>query len=154
MAKFVGVAGEIQRLQKELERLEQEAALETQKAAGVLMDALLSRTPVWSGEVAINYNAAHQPARVLRGAPGPGEPGTNKMPLGSERNRSAAEAPPRASVAGLGKDELKDVYITNDARNFDLVESGAAPAQDRARNPGGVSKIAVSVAKARLEHWK
>lgn len=154
--KISGVSAEMARLRDEVERLEKEAIAETEHAASVLIDALLARTPVWSGEAAINYNASSgTPSKVVRNAPGPGEPGTNNMPLGSERNRPAAESAARATVKAVGKgDKLRNAYITNNAPDFDLVEAGVAPNRDRSRNPGGVSKIALQVARARLEHWK
>jgi hypothetical protein len=151
MAGYTGIAGEMKRLRTEADKLQKAAVGEISTAALVLVEAFMSRTPVWSGETVINYTFS----AVTRAAPGPGTPGTNNMPLGSEPNRAAAEAPPRAEANALKSlSRLVDVTFTNSGPTYDLVETGAAPTRDRARNPGNLSKVALGVARAKLEHWK
>lgn len=137
--------------------LEKEAATEVQRAAETVLNELLKRTPVWSGETVANYVVSTSPSPGASRRPSGGPPGpTNTMSLGSEPNRKTNEAIARQGLNSLGGGKLRAVYITNavSGKKWDLIDNGAAPSKDRARNPGGVSKIALQSARRLLENFK
>jgi hypothetical protein len=132
------------------------------EAAEVVTEAFFDRTPVWMGTTIRNYAW-----------------GRNRMPDGwreaccrlriawsnqlhgawvSEPRRAANEAAVIAQMsATIGPiRRLSSLYFTNlvNSGKWDLVDSGSAPTPDRARNPGGVSHIAIQTARSQLRNWK
>lgn len=147
------------KVKAELKKLEKTAINEVAEAAFIVSEAFFDRTPVWEGTTIRNYRWGKAPVRGGQiGAIGSGDPGhTGFMSLGSEPRRPANENAVMAELRGvLPKDKLHDLYLTNTVRSeqWDLVDNGAAPRRSRARNPGGVTKIALANAKSRLKHFK
>lgn len=162
MMKLIGVEQFGREIDAELQRFEEQCVKEVQKATRVVLEALFLRTPVWSGETVRNYTASV--GRKAGGAPkghiGPKPPpdSTNALPLGAEHNRPANQNAARADVEGAigGMKKLKDVFMTNTVGGgkWDLIEYGSAPTPQTARNPGGVSILAMQTARSKLEHFK
>lgn len=154
--KIVGVKAEMNRIKSHVRGFEKDAVATMRNAAIVVLKQLFSRTPVWSGETVRNYavGVGSMPAGGSKGSLG-GDPGpTSEQRLGEENNRpvneSAALSDAQSALGTMTR--LKSVFITNlvDADKWGLVDSGSAPDKNRARNPGGVSKIAELNAKAIL----
>lgn len=162
--KFVGVQQFMDSIRIEVEELEKRAVNEMRLAVSIIMQELMSRTPVWSGETVRNYRVGvgSMPGGTLP-ALGTGYPGdTNKMPLGPEprraENEAAALAEAAQAIASLTK-LGKTVFITNTVRadKWDLVDNGDAPERSAKlypRYPGVVSILALQGARSRLEHFK
>lgn len=162
MMKLTGVEQFNRKIDAELKKFEDECVMEVQKATRVLLEALFLRTPVWSGETVRNYAAAvgRYPGGGSKGHIGPKPPPdhTNRLPIGVEHNRPANQAAARADVEGAiqGMKKLRDVFMTNTVGGgkWDLIEYGSAPTPATARNPGGVSLLAMQTARSKLEHFK
>jgi hypothetical protein len=159
--KMLGIQELNRALKAEVKKLEQEAVEETRKAAEVVTEAFFDRTPVWMGTTIRNYawGRNRMPTGGEKRAVGSGSPGpTNSMALGSEPRRGANEAAVIAQMsATIGPmRRLSSLYFTNlvNSGKWDLVDSGSAPTPDRARNPGGVSHIAIQTARSQLRNWK
>lgn len=162
MARFSGVDGAMRELRGELKKLEKEAVAETQRAGKVVTEAMFSRTPVWEGTSVRNFKAGigapaggGETPPIEAGPPGP----TNIMSIGEEPRRGPNEAAARAEINGVlaGLKKLANVYFTNTAAHFDLVDAGRAPGapNQRIRNPGGVMMLAQQLARAKLGGlWK
>jgi hypothetical protein len=159
--KMLGIQELNRALKAEVKRLEREAVEETRHAAEVVTEAFFDRTPVWMGTTIRNYvwGRNTMPAGGEKAALGSGSPGpTNSMTLGSEPRRGANEAAVIAQMnATIGPiRRLSNLYFTNlvSPGKWDLVDSGSAPTPDRARNPGGVSPVAIQTARSQLRNWK
>lgn len=157
MAGFSGIAGEMKRLEKELQRLEKQAITEVKRTARIIMNTALANTPVWQGTAVRNYrwttsgSMGGEAAALGSGDPGP----TNSMPIGSEPRRGANESVALAEMEGeLAALSVLGFRLTfgNTAHHFDLIDGGSAPTPARARNPGGVMKLAE--ASGRGANWK
>lgn len=174
MAEFVGIDRDLDEIEREIDSLEQKAVAELKDASRQLLDELFSRTPVWSGRTVRNYVFA------VGGSPGGGEvepiggpgyqagkgwraqregdPGpTSQMSLGSEPRRPENEAAARADMEGAlsALQNLQDITVGNNSRNFDAVDAGEAPVPGRARNPGGVMILAhQALVAGRAEWWE
>jgi hypothetical protein len=157
-ARFTGVADMMKAVQAEITALEKQAVEEARSAAVIVQEAFFSFTPVWEGETVRNYawGVGTAPSSAHKDAIGVGDPGpTGSFPLGSEPRRGPNEAAVLAELkAQLNFTKLVDLTLTNNSDIWDLVDNGSAPTTERARNPGGVSKNAVSKAAASLKHWK
>lgn len=159
---FVGQAGEIARIKRELRALEIQAAQKVKAAAIDLVSTLIDNTPVWEGETVRNYGAAPGNAAIggSKSAIGNSDPGpTNTMPLGTEprrgQNAAAALAETNANLARMFN-KLMNVTVFNtvsDAK-WSLINSGAAPSHDRARYPGGVLLRSVQSVRGRHPDFK
>lgn len=156
---ITGVGDWQAKVKAEMKKLNEKAVKEVAEAAFIVSEAFFDRTPVWEGTTIRNYQWGKSPIRGGQlSAIGSGDPGhTGFMPLGAEPRRPANEAAVMAQLRGvLPKDKLHDLYLTNTVRpeQWDLVDNGAAPRRSRARNPGGVTKIAIANAKSRLKNFK
>ena len=160
--QFYGVGAEIKRLLKEVKDLEQEGVRQLKLAAITVIEALQSKTPVWSGETVRNYavGVGQKPSGGEKAPIGTSPPGdTNSMSLGEEprrpANEAAAIADAHASLSRLRR--LQSLVITNlvSDEKWDLVDSGSAPTPERARYPGGVAIAGLQKAKQMLgENWR
>lgn len=138
----------------EMKKLEQEAITETTRAARVVTQALFGRTPVHTGETVRNYVWKIGGFSGARFAALGGEPEqTSKLPLGPESNRGVNQAAALAGVAALRPSKLTNLFVTNNINSvkWDLIDSGSAPLTTKPRNPGGVSRIALQIARSRLK---
>jgi hypothetical protein len=146
---------EFQAYRREIERM---VTAEMKAAAMVVMQSLMDRTPVWEGTVVRNYRVAlgalpsgAEIQAINTGDPGP--TGSMGAPPAGEPRRSANEAAAVADAEGVLRALRRvgvPVFITNTATHWDLVENGSAPTPDRARNPGGVSALALQTARSKL----
>lgn len=159
--KMAGVAAFLAAAKKELTQFEAQCVAETKKAAYVLTECLFDQTPVWEGTAVRNYawGVGAAPSGSEKAAVGSGDPGaTGSMgapPAGEPRrpaNESAALRDMENVLRAVNK--LTPLFVTNFAQHFDLVENGSAPTPDRARNPGGVMRLAEQSARAKLEHFE
>lgn len=151
-----GADAEIDRLLKELKKIETEAALKVGEMAVFILRNMISNTPVWSGETVRNYVisvGAKSSARVSPiGSPPYGD--TNSMPLGPEPMRAANAQAAIGFAEGTAKTYVslsKPIFVHNtiDAGKADLIDNGDAPDDKRGRNKvGGVSKRAEMMARA------
>lgn len=154
------VGATIQKLRDHVAEMKKLAIAEAKASTELLVERLMARTPVWEGTTLRNYSVGvGAPRKVNHTAIGTGDPGpTNTMGLGEEPRRSANEAAVRADMASAlgGMTELKNIFVTNNAPNWDLVDAGGAPGgpNQQIRNPGGVSKIAMSDARGALKNWR
>lgn len=157
-ARFTGIEAEIERMRGGVRKLEKQGITEVKVAARKIMNTALANTPVWQGTAVRNYrwvigSGAMGGEAVALGSGDPGP--TNTMPMGSEPRRGANESVARAemeSALGTIVQLGPPVRFSNTAHHFDLVDSGSAPTGARARNPGGVMKLAE--ASGRGENWK
>lgn len=158
--KIVGVEAEIARLFKGVKDLEKEAIISVQNAAVIVTQECMKNTPVWEGEVVRNYSAGVGSKSGAGAKPpiGSGPTGeTKSMALGAEPRRPANEAAALGEVRGAvaGMRALEDVFISNASDNFNRADSGAAPTPQQARNPGGITRPALSSARGKLKgNWK
>lgn len=162
--KFTGVSAFFKEAKREIKILKEKAKLEARVAALIVIQELMARTPVWSGETVRNYQVGvgSMPAGSLPplGTVVPGA--TNKMPLGPEprRGENQADALARATAAVAAFTDLsKSLFVTNTVRSdkWDLVDNGDAPARTdklSPRYPGVVSVLALQSARAKLENFK
>lgn len=145
MTYFTGVSAEMKRLRDAVKAFEKEAVQEVKLAAITVIQALQSKTPVWSGETVRNYavGIGTRPLGASKSPLGTGDPGdTNNMPLGPEPRRSENEAAAIADAtqALTRMRRLQSVVVGNlvSEEKWNLVDSGSAPTPERARYPGGV----------------
>jgi len=157
VVKFTNIVPTIKELRKAIVESEVQADKTTDHAALIIMEEFFKRTPVWSGETIRNYawGKGKKASGSPKGAIGSGPPGpTGSMAMGAEPRRPANEAAVMSELQGLIADpKLGDMHLTNLVRadKWDLVDNGSAPTPDRARNPGGVTKIAMQIARARIQ---
>lgn len=161
MVKITGIEAEMKRLRDGIKEFEKEAISVMRDATMIVLAELFANTPVWSGETVRNYavGVGSKPGGGTKGFIGGAPEATSNKPMGSENNRGANEAAALsdASTAVSAMTKLQSVYITNlvDGAKWDLIDSGNAPEPGRARNPGGVSKLAEMNAKAALsQHFR
>lgn len=162
MMRVTGQQAFFAQLKDGLKDFEKECVREVQKATRVLIEELFKNTPVWSGETVRNYDAGvgRRPGGGSKGHLGPKPPPrpTSGLALGQEDNRPANESAARADVNSAldGMKTLSDVFVTNRIANqkWDLIDNGSAPTREMARNPGGVSILAMQSARNKLEHFK
>lgn len=159
---ITGIRGEMGRARKEAKTLERAAVQEVKRAGAVVIEAMFRRTPVWEGTTVRNFVAGigsrpggGEKAAIDNGPPGP----TNDMAIGEEPRRAPNESAARGEMQGVLKSlkKLQDVFFTNNAKDFDLVDAGAAPGGpgQKIRNPGGVMLLAKQLARAQLGGlWK
>jgi hypothetical protein len=158
--RIAGIEQTMQMLRGEVASFEAVGVSETKRAAHLLMANLFENTPVWSGETVRNYvwGIGSPPVSGRHAAVGSGAPGaTNTMVMGSEPRRPANEqAALQDMSAVLTFTKLVDLFVTNtiDAAKWDLIDHGSAPSPGKARNPGGVSILAMQSTRNALEHWK
>lgn len=120
-----------------------------------LVEELMARTPVWQGTTLRNFQVGiDAPSTLELTAEGAGDPGpTNSMPIGAEPRRPENEDAVRSDMESELEsfDELgHTIIVSNTSENWDLVDNGSAPTPDRARNPGGVSLLAIQATKAAM----
>lgn len=164
MMKVTGTDAWLKQLENEVDKFEKEQCVpEMRNATRALMEALFSRTPVWSGESVRNYavGIGTMPAGGSKGQIGPKPPPrpTSEMALGEEDNRPANESAARSDMnATLSRYHKidKPIVVTNliAAKKWDLIDNGNAPFPGMGRNPGGVSKLAVQRVRNQLRNFK
>ena len=108
------------------------------------MRRMLARTPVHTGQAAMNYVAsagAPVGGSINKGYT-PVEP-TNALPLGAERLRRRAEAVSLATLSSVSYDDpFKDFYITNSTPHIAGLEYGVLPHDPYTpRSPSGMFRI-------------
>ncbi|SEM91911.1 hypothetical protein SAMN04488103_102442 [Gemmobacter aquatilis] len=115
---------------------------------------LLAKTPVNTGEAAMNYVATGGTPYTgpVKQAGDPVEP-TNDLPLGAERLRPAAEA---VAIATIGTVDFSDPFnvfwITNKAPHIGGLETGSLPqAPYSPRSPAGMFGVTIEELAAMLE---
>lgn len=118
------------------------------------MVRLLRRTPVHTGQAAMNYVAsAGTPsgAGVKEGFP-PVE-ATNRKSLGSEQLRPQAEAVSKATLANVSyEDPFQVFWIVNRSPNISGLEAGELPyAPKRQRSPNGMFGVTLQELLALIE---
>lgn len=153
-----------------LEKFRAQCVEKTKEAARLLTRELMDRTPVWSGKTVRNYEWAFNSLagtgmKDAIGGPGYvpgrgwaaqrlGDPGpTNSMPLpDGEPRRAANEAAAEADLESVLSNvrDLGDLNVTNNSDIWDLVDNGSAPTPERARNPGGTSRLAEQAVKSKM----
>ena len=160
MGKITGINAEMKRLEAEITRLEKEAVADVKVAAITVVKAMHSRTPVWTGEAVRNFTVGIGSRNNSKAPGGPQPPpGSTPKGLGGEQNRASMESG-SLSAANSALNKLKDldknVIVSNtvDAAKWDLLDNGSAPTRERARNPGGISALAIQGARAKLTNWK
>jgi hypothetical protein len=110
------------------------------------MNRLLRKTPVNTGQAVASYVASGgAPSTSPPAARGKPVEATNKLPLGSERLRSAAEAVSRSTVASVDfSDPYKTFWIVNRAPHIGGLESGSLPNDPYVpRSPAGMFGVTV-----------
>lgn len=160
MAKFTNRPKAMAGMRKHIKLFEKELHTETMNTALTVTRAFFQRTPVWSGETIVNYAWGNNRHNRAKQSPSGSWRGSNVgVPLGSEQNRSSNESRVIGQLASMyGRFKIgKTLMLTNNVgEKWDLVENGAAPTPDRARNPGGVTKLAMQMAMSRIDStiWK
>jgi hypothetical protein len=157
---LIGIGATLGALKKELKKVEGEGISEVKSAVATVLAKMMARTPVWTGETVRNFTAGlgSKDSSFSAGSQEPPE-GSTPSKMGNEVNRAAnvraAMGAAKSTTDGL-KDLKKNVHITNTiaSSKWDLIDSGSAPTKERARNPGGVSSIAIQGARAVLKNWK
>ena len=110
------------------------------------MHRMIAKTPVWAGTAVANYVATGgtpYSGPVKKG--GTPQKGTNRMPLGAERNRAGAKAEAMATVQAVDfSDPYKAFWITNRAPHIAGLEYGALPRRPFVpRSPAGMFAVTV-----------
>lgn len=152
----LGLDEEVRRLMAEVDALEVRAVVEVQAALKAGLATALANTPVWSGESVANYHvgSSRSGSHVSPSGEQPPKQATNSLPLGAENNRGVNEDIARASLdqalATLRKTlpPIMQIYSTLSAEKADLIDNGAAPSPSKARNKGGVMKLAEQTIRA------
>jgi hypothetical protein len=149
MASFGDTNKAFSAFDKELEAFEKECVRKTHEISLALIEALFSKTPVWSGETVRNYTVG-----VGRAAGG----GT-KTPVGSpgeyasEQARGPNESLARGDArAALTNKKLMPIVVSNNVApdKWELIDSGNAPEPGRSRYPGAVALRAEQEIRARF----
>lgn len=147
MGSVVSNPGEfISGLERFEERFEKMFRNKVRKLVSEGMRRLIAKTPVQSGQAVANYVAtggAPYSGPVKEG--GTPQAGTNKMPLGSESNRSGAAGIATATIMSVDfSDPYKTFYITNRAPHIGGLEHGSLPkAPYVPRSPAGMFGVTV-----------
>ena len=144
-------------IKAEIKKVEQKAIAEVKGATLLVVLEMMKRTPVWTGETVRNYKAGVGSVPGGFSAPTGATPGkTSEMTMGSEPLRAVNESAALGPISSLRMDKLTNVFITNtiDGKKWDLIDNGGNPDPSKARNPGGVSKLAIQSAKNRLKNFK
>lgn len=161
MFKITNIDSFISGIKAEVEKTRQQAISEMLRASRLLLNELMSKTPVWSGETVRNYvagiGAASGGTKAAAGTVDPGP--TNSMSLGEEPRRAENEAAARAdletALAGFNNLALKIAFTNTVAPDkWDLIDNGKAPEPGRVRYASVISVLAEQSARTRLEHFK
>lgn len=155
------IASFIREIKEEINRERRNAVNEMKMAARIVLQELMNKTPVWSGETVRNYTVGIGNANpIYSGYVDNGPPGdTNNMPLGVEPRRGPNEAAAMTSaeaVLGGYTDLKRNIFISNavEGAKWDLIDSGQAPTPELVRYAAVISILALQSANARLEHFK
>lgn len=102
----------------------------------VMHETVHERTPVWEGTAVANFQWSQ--SQPFYGTIDPVESGptgkTSKMSVGAEPRRSANQALSDASLNNIDFSKpFRQLFLTNNAEHFELLESGSAPTPDRSR---------------------
>lgn len=143
---------------KALKDFEGDVIEAVRETARVITTELMARTPVWSGQTLRNFVwyawGAAGGAGAIKDAEGSGKYGvTSQMAIGEEPMRGANEAAVLEDMESVlqGYTKLgRSLVVQNFSENWDRVDNGSAPTPDTARNPGGVSILAVQAARDQL----
>lgn len=114
-----------------------------------LNERILALTPVWEGEVIVNWNWSVGAPDFVHREPveTPEDPGhTNSMPLGNEPRRAANSIAPRQSLLNaLRTKEPLDIWLTNSSESAVDLEYGLLPTPQRSRVDGaqGIVRLAI-----------
>ena len=152
MPTFTNSNAAFSAMEKELQAFEQECVKKTHEIAMALIEALFSKTPVWSGETVRNYTLSVR-GRASGGTKTPvGDPG----PYASEIARGPNEALARGEArAALTNKKLLSIFVGNNVRSdkWELIDSGNAPEPGRSRYPGAVALRAEQEVRARFSEF-
>ena len=127
-------------LDKSVENVRNRFRIFMKRLASESLRRLLARTPVNTGQAVRSYVASVGTPKFKSAARGtPVEP-TNRIPLGTEQLRPAAEAEAMATLSGLTFDDpFVAFYITNNAPHISGLEYGELPGEPyRPRSPNGM----------------
>lgn len=163
MGGVTGWAQEKARILKELNNVRYQVKRELEDTAHIVHKTLTDNTPVHTGEALRNWRWSLRKrvgGRKLKGL-GSGPPGaTNKMPMGAEPRRgpNLVDVNSRFQTvleAARGEKDPSSMVVTSllDPEKFDLVDNGRAPTPGLARNPGGITKLAMQAVRSRRK-WK
>lgn len=119
-----------------------------------LNDAILALTPVWEGELIVNWTWSTKAPKNLHIEPvqSPADPGhTNEMALGTEPRRRANSVRPKQSLAGAltAKDPV-DIFLTNASPIAVDAEYGLIPTPDKSRSANGIVRLAIKQVMGKL----
>lgn len=127
-------------LDRSVKRFEDRFRKRVQKLLSEGLRRMIRRTPVHTGQAVMNYVASGGVSRQpLRPGFDPVEP-TNRLPLGSEALRPAAEARALATLRTVDfSDPFKNFYITNRTPHIGGLEHGELPTEPFVpRSPAGM----------------
>lgn len=141
-------------LRRESEKLDKLMSKRVRLLMNAAMVRLLRRTPVHTGQAAMNYVAtAKNPyGGPAKSAGKPVEP-TNRLPLGSEKLRPAAEEVSRQTLTTVDyTDPYTDFWIVNKSPNISGLEAGELPrAPFTPRSPQGMFAVTLQELISLLE---
>jgi hypothetical protein len=145
--KVTNIAGFTKGLRDKIERAAKDVEYARKRATQTYVEALMENIPVWSGRTIRSIRVGNSASFAqVEGAPTPQQAArfgpTSLQSLGEEAMRRGAEATALAQVAGASYDINKELHITVSSEAWGLVEAGAAPDTERARNDAVVSEIA------------
>jgi hypothetical protein len=155
MARLVSNADAfLSRLAREPDRLEKRMVKLVSGIVRFAHRGTTRRTPVHTGQTLRNYTwTVGAPARGVKGDPGgPATGATNRMPLGPEPRRGAAQAEADASLGALVlTSPYQKFYLTNNSPQVVGLEYGRYPLPPlRQRSPNGMFRITLQEIITRL----
>jgi len=154
--RMIGVNALNVKIKKRRKEFEKRIVDSRREVTEYLVDALLRRTPVWSGDTAGSFYVANGVGSSGRKhTHKPNEPGTNRMALGGkvEMYAPAAWAMALNSASAITYDLESKIIVGNDSDIWAGINAGTFP-KGRARNRGGVSDIAIDMTKGRFPYLK
>ena len=152
MAHFEGTNQTFKALERQLKEFEAECVKVTHDIGLALIEALFSKTPVWSGETVRNYTLGVG-GRAGGGTKTPvGTPGEYASEIARGPNEVLARGDARAALTNKS---LKTIVVSNnvDAAKWELIDSGNAPEPGRSRYPGAVARRAEQEVRARFARF-
>lgn len=126
-----------------------------------LNDAILALTPVWEGELIVNWRWSTKAPIYghidpVESPTDPGHTGKSSanpdgMPLGQEPRRKMNSVRPKQSLAGaLSAKEPVGIFLTNASDIAVDAEYGLVPTKDRSRSANGIVRLAIRQVMGRL----
>lgn len=169
---IIGIKQESDRIRSEIVRFERTAVEDVKAGVRVFMRALLDNTVVWEGDVVRNYVWARGgygggrkspvggrggwPRKKRGSGADPGPTSTMGRPPAGEPRRASNEAAATGDMEAVlgGLQVLDDLFVRNTSDHADLVDNGSAPTPERSRHPGGVTRLAAQVLRARNRNFR